>query len=73
MVRVLIHAGNHPPHTAPRFWTTSQLRQAQYFVAGRRESEGLLCFRLILFVWNYMLGLTAMSPMTDDEKDLEIS
>jgi hypothetical protein len=29
-------------------------------------------FRVILFVWDFVLDLAAISRMTDDEKDLEI-
>jgi putative transposase len=36
------------------------------------ESEGLMFFRMILFVWDLVLDLAAISRMADDEKDLEI-
>jgi hypothetical protein len=29
-------------------------------------------FRVVLFVWDFVLDLTVISRMTDDEKDLEI-
>jgi hypothetical protein len=28
-------------------------------------------FRVILFIWDFMLNLAAISRITDDEKDLE--
>ena len=43
-----------------------------FCLAGKREGEGLMFFRVFLFVWDFVLDLAAVSCMTDDEKDLEI-
>jgi hypothetical protein len=42
------------------------------FRAGVRKGDKWMFFRVLLFVWQFMLDLVAVMRMTDDEKDLEI-
>jgi hypothetical protein len=40
--------------------------------SGAEETRGKMFFRAILFVWEFLLDVLAVSRLTDDEKDLEI-
>jgi hypothetical protein len=40
--------------------------------AGVRKGDKWMFFRVMMFVWQFMLDLIAVQRMTDDEKDLEI-
>ena len=39
---------------------------------GGRKGDKWMFFRVMMFVWQFMLDLVAVMRMTDDEKDLEI-
>jgi hypothetical protein len=68
------HRKSTVPNQKPSSWKnpTSMLSLRGFCLAGKRKSERLMFFRVILFVWDFVLDLVAVSRMTDDEKDLEI-
>jgi len=36
------------------------------------ESKNAMFYRVVMFLWGFVLDLTALMGMTDEEKDLEI-